>query len=162
MTVHVSVLGGSVIVTNGDVRRSPARKADRVYALILLLAWARGDGMTVAQLTDLLWGRQAEGTLRKTVQRARQLLGSGEAIINLRGGYMLNEDLVACDLWELEDEALTLIGGDDQETLTAWAERASAASPPSGLNRERLRERAQLLLLLVTSDRTRRLLTALD
>ena len=158
MTVRVGVLDGPVTVTCYGVDRRPSRRSDRIYALVGLLAWARGDGLSTGQLTDLLWQRPAEEVLRKTVQRARRLMDQPQAIINLRGAYMLNERAVTCDLWELEDEALNLLGRDDPQAIVDWARRASTARPPQGVSDRRLAERARLLASLSMPRQARDLL----
>jgi len=145
VTIRVGVLDGPVTVTCDGIDRRASRRSDRIYALIGLLAWARGDGLSTGQLTDLLWQRPAEEVLRKTVQRARRLLDQPQAIINLRGAYMLNERVVSCDLWELEDEALVLLGCGNPHAIVQWARRAASARPPDGVSDRRLAERAQLL-----------------
>lgn len=148
MTVRVNVLAGPITISRTGTEHRLSRRSDRIYTLIGLLAWARGDGMTTAQLSSVLWQRPAEGVLRKTVERARRLLHEPQAILNLRGAYMLNERVVTCDLWELEDEALALLGRDDPGATVRWARRAAAVQPPHGVSDRRLTERAQLLAAL--------------
>lgn len=162
MSVTISVLRHPIRVTAGADVRQPRHAHDRVYALIEMLAWAGWEGQSSHHLAVALWGSaDATANLRKTVQRARQALGDEGTIVNYRGRYALEPDLVTCDLWVLEDEAGTLLEHLRGDHVAAWARQVMRADPPAGASVARLKERLDVLMILAPSE-VRPLLTAAD
>lgn len=145
--LRLEVTGPAVlIVRDGNALRPAPRCNHKVLPLIRYLAYRRDEGSSVRDLGAHLWqDPDAAALVRKTVQRARAMMGGPSTIENRRGGYSLSAETISCDLWDLEDQAEQLLDHWSAVEVRRWLEQCAQVQVPEGVRACRLAERARVL-----------------